>query len=80
MGYDSAGRGSDQTMIRNIKIIIILLLIIAALIFALQNLAEIEIRFLLWRFTLPSALVVAIMVGGGCIIGMLLRSLMSRRG
>ena len=64
---------------RNIKIIICLLLIIAALVFALQNLETVSIQFLLWRFSMPRVTLLALMLGAGFIIGLLFHSLMARR-
>ena len=45
----------------SIKSIISLLLIIAVLIFSIQNIAAVEIQFLLWSFSIPRAL-----LGQGC--------------
>jgi putative membrane protein len=62
-----------------IKSIISLTLIIAVLIFAIQNVAEVEIQFLLWSYSLPRALLIAILLGTGFIIGMLFYSMVFRR-
>ena len=64
---------------QSIKKIISLLLIIAVLIFSIQNIAAIEIQFLLWNFTLPRALLIVILLGIGFIIGMLFYSIAFRR-
>ena len=62
-----------------IKKIISLLLIIAVLIFSIQNIAAVEIQFLLWSFSIPRALLIVILLGIGCIIGMLFYSIAFRR-
>lgn len=63
----------------SIKSIISLLLIIAVLIFSIQNIAAVEIQFLLWSFALPRALLIMILLGVGFIIGMLFYSIAFRR-
>ena len=62
-----------------IKKIISLLLIIAVLIFSIQNIAAVEIQFLLWNFSIPRALLIVILLGIGFIIGMLFYSIAFRR-
>jgi len=63
----------------SIKSIISLLLIIAVLIFTIQNVAAVEIQFLLWSFSIPRALLIVILLGIGFIIGMLFYSIAFRR-
>jgi putative membrane protein len=63
----------------SIKSIISLLLIIAVLIFSIQNIASVEIQFLLWSFSIPRALLIMILLGIGFIIGMLFYSIVFRR-
>ena len=63
----------------SIKKIISLLLIIAVLIFSIQNIASVEIQFLLWSFSIPRALLIVILLGIGFIIGMLFYSIAFRR-
>jgi len=64
---------------QSIKSILSLLLIIATLIFAIQNFATVEIQFLLWSFSLPRALMIVILLGIGFIIGLLFYSLVLHR-
>ena len=64
---------------RSIKSIISLLLIIAALIFSIQNVAAVEIQLLLWSFSIPRALLITILLGVGFVIGMLFYSIAFRR-
>ena len=63
----------------SIKTIISLLLIISVLIFSIQNIASVEIQFLLWSFSIPRALLIVILLGIGFIIGMLFYSIAFRR-
>lgn len=64
---------------KSLKSIISLLLIIAVMIFAIQNLAAVEIQFLFWSFSVPRALMIVILMGVGFVIGMLVFSLLFRR-
>ena len=64
---------------RSIKKIISLLLIIAMLIFSIQNIAAVEIQFLVWSFSIPRTLLIVILLGIGFIIGMLFYSIAFRR-
>jgi len=63
----------------SIKTIISLLLIIAVLIFSIQNIAAVDIEFLVWSFSIPRALLIVILLGVGFIIGMLFYSIAFRR-
>jgi len=65
--------------VQSIKSILSLLLIIAALIFAIQNFTTVEIQFLLWSFSLPRALMILILLGIGFVIGLLFYSLVLHR-
>ncbi len=64
---------------QTVKLIISLVLIIAVLVFAIQNIAAVDIQFLLWSFSIPRALLIATLLGIGFIIGMLFYSLVFRR-
>ena len=63
----------------SIKKFISLLLIIAVLIFSIQNIAAVDIQFLVWSFSIPRALLIVILLGIGFIIGMLFYSIAFRR-
>jgi len=63
----------------SIRSIVSLLLIIVVLIFALQNIAAVEIQFLFWSFSIPRALLIVTLMGIGFIIGLLTFSLIFRR-
>ena len=64
---------------QGLKSIVSLLLIIAVMIFAIQNLAAVEIQFLFWSFSVPRALMIVILMGIGFVIGLLVFSLLFRR-
>lgn len=64
---------------QNLKSIATLLLIIAVLIFAIQNIAAVEIQFLFWSYSIPRALMIVVLLGIGFVIGLLVFSLISRR-
>jgi putative membrane protein len=64
---------------QTVKLIISLVLIIAVLVFAIQNIAAVDIQFLLWSFSIPRALLIAALLGIGFVIGMLFYSLVFRR-
>lgn len=59
------------------KLILILTLILTglAVIFTIQNVAVVDIRFLLWSLTMSKALLMFILLAVGIIIGWLLNSL-----
>ena len=64
---------------QSIKSIISLLLVIVVLIFSIQNIAAVEIQFLLWHFSIPRAMLIVILLGVGFVIGMLFHSLVFHR-
>ncbi|MBT8434420.1 MAG: LapA family protein [Gammaproteobacteria bacterium] len=64
---------------KSLKSIISLLLIIVVMIFAIQNLAAVEIQFLFWSFSVPRALMIVTLMGIGFVIGILVFSLVFRR-
>ena len=66
-------------LIRGFKLILALLLIIAVLVFAIQNVAAVDIRFLVWDFSLPRALMIGTLLGIGFLIGVLFYSLILYR-
>lgn len=64
---------------QNSKSIVTLLMVIAVLIFAIQNIAAVEIQFLLWSFSIPRALMIVVLLGIGFVMGLLVSSLLFRR-
>ena len=75
MRYD----GRWKFIMQSIKSIFGLLLIIAALVFAIQNIAAIKVQFLLWSFSLPSALLILMLLSIGFLLGVLFYSLLLHR-
>ncbi len=63
----------------SIKSITSLALIILVVIFAIQNIALVEIQVFLWNFSIPRALLIAILLAVGFIIGLLFSSLAFKR-
>jgi len=64
---------------RTLKSLLILALLLLAGIFALQNAATVDLKFLTWSFTLSRALLVVLLLGAGFILGLLAVSLARRR-
>lgn len=64
---------------KKFKTIIMLLLIIAVLIFTIQNVAAVEIQFLFWGFSIPRALMILVLLGTGFVVGLLVASLLRFR-
>ena len=63
----------------SIKSITGLVFIILVVIFAIQNIALVEIQVLLWNISIPRALLVVILMAIGFIIGLLFSSLAFKR-
>ncbi|MBU0480557.1 MAG: LapA family protein [Proteobacteria bacterium] len=58
----------------NFKLIFILTLIGLAVLFGVQNVAVVEIQFLLWSFTLARSILIFFVLAAGIIIGWLMHS------
>lgn len=54
-----------------IKLICSLILLILAVIFAIQNASSLTVKFLIWQTTLPVALIIIISLTVGAIIGLI---------
>lgn len=63
-----------------IRLIIALALLALVLIFALQNVAPVEVQFLLWGFALPRSLLIFLVLLVGVMAGWFLRAAMRRAG
>ena len=63
---------------QKLKSITTLILIICVLIFAIQNVAAVEIQFLLWSYSIPRALMIVALLCIGFVLGLLTFSLISR--
>jgi putative membrane protein len=71
---DKEGRGM------HFKLVLSLVLAGLALIFILQNVAVVEIRFLFWTISMSRALFMLFMLAIGFIVGWIAHSLMMHRG
>jgi uncharacterized integral membrane protein len=64
-----------------LKSIIMAVLVFAAVLFAVQNSAMVEIQFLVWSFSAPRALLVLVLLGVGFVVGLISAGLFSiKRG
>ena len=59
----------------NIKMLVVLALVCLIAIFAIQNAEALEVRFLVWTFTLRRAVMLFVVLSIGIIIGWTWRSL-----
>jgi len=50
-----------------------------AVVFALQNTADLDVKFLAWSLTLPRALVLLVMLAAGFLLGLTVGGLARRR-
>lgn len=62
------------------RLILSLVLLALVLIFALQNVADVEVQFLLWTLVLPRSLLVFVVLFIGLVAGWFLRGAMRRAG
>ena len=69
----------QEITMQSIKSLFSLLLIIAVLVFAIQNIAAIKVQFLVWSFSLPSALLILLLLCIGFLLGVLFYSLLLNR-
>lgn len=65
-------------MALNIKIILLVLLGGAIALFLIQNVAEVEIQFLLWSMTMRRSTLVLLVLGIGVIVGWVLHGFYTR--
>lgn len=63
----------------NYKMIAVVFLIALMVLFGLQNVAVVEIQFLLWSARMPRSLLIFLMLGIGMLIGWFLRSFVQMR-
>jgi len=52
------------------KVIFGIVIGILAVVFALQNTADVDVQFLVWSLTLPRALILLVMLAAGFLIGL----------
>ena len=63
----------------NLKPALLIVLVALGILFALQNVADVEVQFLLWSVTLPRAILILVVLALGIVIGVILHSIHVRR-
>lgn len=66
-------------MPRNLRPVLLVGLVGLVLVFAIQNVADVEVQFLIWSFNLPRAILIGVVFALGVLIGWILHSLHRRR-
>lgn len=64
---------------RDLKTIITIVLLALVVLFAVQNAAVVDVRFLFWDFPMPRVFLVALLLGVGFVIGFLAARVSGRR-
>ena len=62
-----------------VRPVVSFVLIGIVLVFAVQNVADVEVQFLIWSFALPRAILIVVVFALGMLIGWILHSLRLRR-
>ena len=62
-----------------IRPVVSIVLIGLVLVFAVQNVADVEVQFLIWSFALPRAILIVVVFALGMLIGWVLHSLRRRK-
>lgn len=62
-----------------LKPALLIVLVALGIVFALQNVADVEVQFLLWSITLPRAVLLLVVLAVGIAIGAILHSIHVRR-
>lgn len=63
----------------SLKPVLLIVLVAVGIIFAIQNVADVEVQFLLWAVTLPRAILIVVVLALGMVIGAILHSMHVRR-
>lgn len=66
-------------MLTNARPIVLIVLIGIGVVFAIQNVADVEVQFLLWSVALPRAILILAVLALGMLIGWILHSVHVRR-
>ena len=66
-------------MAHKLRPIISIVLIGIVLVFAIQNVADVEVQFLIWSFALPRAILIVVVFALGMLIGWILHSVRARK-
>ena len=59
------------------KRIVLLVVIVPVLLFIVQNFQFTELRFLVWRVTMPHALLLILVLGAGILLGWILHAILA---
>ena len=62
-----------------LKPTLLIVLVALGIVFALQNVADVEVQFLLWSVTLPRAILILVVLTVGIVIGVILHGIRVRR-
>ncbi len=65
-------------MPRNLRPALLIVLVGLVLVFAVQNVANVEVQFLIWSMAMPRAILIAVVFALGVLIGWILHSLYRR--
>lgn len=65
-------------MLRLIRTVLLIIVTVLATIFVVQNLATVEVAFLLWAFAAPRAAIFAMIFVAGVVVGLLWSALRTR--
>lgn len=63
---------------RQLRLVLSFVLLALVLIFAVQNVAVVEVQFLFWSLALPRSLLIFVVLSVGVIVGWFLRGAMRR--
>lgn len=63
----------------NLKHVVLIVLVAIGVIFAFQNVAKVEVQFLLWSVTLPRAILILAVLALGVLIGWILQGIRGRK-
>jgi uncharacterized integral membrane protein len=66
-------------MSANVRPILLIVLIGIGVVFAIQNVADVEVQFLLWSIALPRAILILAVLALGMLIGWILHGVHVRR-
>lgn len=66
-------------MAYNLRPIVLIVLVGLVLVFAVQNVADVEVQFLIWAFSMPRAILIAVVFALGVLIGWILNGLSRRK-
>lgn len=66
-------------MLQGPRPILLVVLLGTVLVFAVQNVADVEVQFLLWSMAIPRAILILVVFALGVLLGWVLHSLHRRR-